>query len=152
MNEIEYSHASKYWDSQNEPRDKMQALWRGARQKCPNCGDGPVFSSFLKVAGNCKNCGEDLHHQRSDDAAPYFTIFIVGHIIVPLILMLEIYVFPPVWVYGVVFIPLVIALTLLILPRVKGAVVAFQWALYMHGFDKNEPAEPASHFDPEMTG
>ena len=46
--------------------------------------EGKLFRSFLKVADTCSVCGEELHHQRADDAPPYFTMFIVGHIVVPL--------------------------------------------------------------------
>ena len=43
----------------------------------------------MKVTDTCPHCGEALHHQRADDAPPYFTIFIVGHIMIPLVLIVE---------------------------------------------------------------
>ena len=33
------------------------------------------------------------------------------------------------------WIPLALLLTLVTLPRIKGAIVALQWALRMHGFE-----------------
>ena len=48
-----------------------------------------MFAKFLKVADTCPHCGEELHHHRADDAPPYFTIFIVGHIVIPLVLVTE---------------------------------------------------------------
>ena len=149
MTKVEHSDPSSTGSAQSEPREKTTSMIRGARKKCPSCGEGSVFSSFLKVIDNCPTCGEELHHQRSDDAAPYFTIFIIGHIIVPLIVLMETYIVPPVWVYGVTLLPLIVVLTLLILPRVKGAIVGLQWALKMHGFDQNErtTSTPQMHQD-----
>ena len=67
-----------------------RAMWRGFRGRCPNCGQGRMFRAFLKVADSCKNCGEDLHHHRADDAPAYFVILIVGHVVVPLALSVEV--------------------------------------------------------------
>ncbi len=116
-------------------RSIWTAMRRGAVCTCPNCGKGPIFHRYLKVADTCSNCGEALHHHRADDAPPYFTIFIVGHLVVPLTLWAERMWQPEMWVHAVLWIPLAIVLTLIMLPLVKGAVVGLQWALYMHGFE-----------------
>ncbi len=34
-----------------------QALKRGLRFRCPNCGEGRVFSSFFKMRDECPVCG-----------------------------------------------------------------------------------------------
>lgn len=34
-----------------------QALRRGLRFRCPNCGEGRVFSSFFKMRDECEVCG-----------------------------------------------------------------------------------------------
>ena len=71
------------------------SLMRGAALKCPACGAGAMFRRYLKVADACPQCGEELHHHRADDAPPYFTIVIVGHIVVSLVLMVEMAYRPP---------------------------------------------------------
>jgi uncharacterized protein (DUF983 family) len=76
-----------------------------------------------------------LHHHRADDAPPYFTIVIVGHIVVGLVLAVEMAYRPPLWVHAALWLPLTLILTLVVLQVVKGALVALQWALLMHGFD-----------------
>jgi uncharacterized protein (DUF983 family) len=116
-------------------RPVFQAMWRGARGKCPACGKGRLFPRYLKVAASCEECGEALHHHRADDAPPYFTIFAAGHIIVPLMLAFEVAFKPALWVHVAVWGPATIAMCLAMLPPIKGAVVGLQWALYMHGFD-----------------
>lgn len=121
-------------------RDWRKAFGRGLRMKCPNCGKGSMFRAYLKVADTCSHCGEELHHQQADDAPPYFTIFLVGHIIVPLVLIVEKVFFPPMWLHFALWLPLTIVLSLGLLPMVKGALVAYQWALGMHGFAETAPA------------
>jgi len=97
-----------------------------------------MFRRYLKVVDACPHCGEELHHHRADDAPPYFTIVIVGHIVVGLVLAVEMAYRPPLWVHAALWLPLTLILALTVLPIVKGALVALQWALLMHGFD---PAE-----------
>ncbi|MDP6342356.1 MAG: DUF983 domain-containing protein [Alphaproteobacteria bacterium] len=110
------------------------ALARGLRQLCPACGRGGLYGRFLKVRGDCPSCGLELHHHRADDAPPYFVILILGHLIVPATLMLERALTPPLWLHMALWLPLTLALSLLLLPRVKGALIGFQWAHRMHGF------------------
>lgn len=115
-------------------RSVPQAMWRGALERCPQCGVGHLYRAYLKVVDRCAHCGEELHHHRADDAPPYFTIFIVGHIVIGGVLWLENVFAPPPWVQAAAWLPATIALALLLLPRVKGALVGLQWALRMHGF------------------
>jgi len=122
------------------PRPVFQSMLRGALCRCPACGHGALFDGYLTVRPECPACGEALHHHRADDAPPYFTILIVGHIIVSLVLTVEIAFRPPIWVHMSLWVPLTILSSLALLRPIKGAVVGLQWALYMHGFDPN--AEP----------
>ena len=89
---------------------------------------------YLKVRVACAECGQELHHQRADDAPPYFTILITGHLVVGGALILEQVYHPPAWLHFSIWLPLTLGLTLALLPRVKGALVGIQWALRMHGF------------------
>lgn len=115
-------------------RNLMQAVRRGFFGHCPHCGKGKLLRSFLKVVDNCSVCGEDFTAQRADDAPPYFTILIVGHIIVPMMFYVEIE-YTPTLLFSAIMWPLLTGLaSLALLPRVKGAVVGMQWAMRMHGF------------------
>jgi uncharacterized protein (DUF983 family) len=117
------------------PRDKIQAVWRGFLGRCPNCGKGHMFRAYLKVNDRCPVCHEELYHQRADDAPPYVTMFIVAHVVVALLLSVEaVWVDAPFWLEAVIFSIVTVLLSLVILPRVKGALVALQWSLRMHGF------------------
>ena len=63
----------------------LTAIGRGLAGRCPACGKSRLFSGFLRVTDVCANCGAPLGLARADDAPPYFTIFITGHIVVPLL-------------------------------------------------------------------
>ena len=67
-----------------------------------------------------------------DDAPPYFTIFLVGHIVVPLMLWVEKDWMPDLWVHVLLWIPLSLILTFLFLPRIKGAVLGAMVHLGIH--------------------
>ena len=112
------------------------ALWRGFTGRCPACGTGKMFRKFLKVADECSHCGEDLHHHRADDMPAYILILILGHILVPLIVTVELLYAPPYWIYFAIWLPLTIVLGIGLLQPVKGVIVALQWRMGMHGFHK----------------
>ena len=108
--------------------DFWTSIFRGWRGRCPRCGTGSLFSSFLKMQSNCPSCGLALEPFRADDAPAYFTILAVGHVVVPMVLAFEKYGDqPPLWAHALLWLPLSVALALLLLPRIKGAVIALLW-------------------------
>jgi uncharacterized protein (DUF983 family) len=123
------------------PRPPWQPFRRGFAGRCPACGEGRVFRKYLKVADSCASCGEELHHHRADDAPPYFTILIVGHVVGTVLLVGEEW-WPeaPMWMPILAGLILAVVMSLALLPRVKGALIGWQWALRMHGFG-GTPAE-----------
>ena len=134
-----------------------RAVWpslkRGLRGRWPACGDGKLLHGYSKVNDQCPSCGEELHHHRADDFPQYVTIFIVGHVLVAALLLVdELWPDLPMSFHYVVWPSLVIVLSLWLLPVVKGALIAYQWALRMHGFETahaapermaDKPASPA---------
>ncbi|TNF23312.1 MAG: DUF983 domain-containing protein [Rhodobacteraceae bacterium] len=116
------------------------ALWKGWRRKCPRCGNGPLLSGYLKVRKSCLVCREEFHHHRADDGPAYLTILIVGHLMAPLLLASFVTWRPEPLVLFTVFSVGTIGLSLYLLPRLKGAIVAFQWARLMHGFSRKTGA------------
>src|ERR1700758_4795696 len=134
--------AVKTWTRESglaEKRDVWSALKRGFRGRCPRCGQGKLFRAFLKVDNNCSVCGLDFTPHRADDLPAYLVIVIVGHLVVPLALMIETEYSPPIVLQLAVYLPLTLVLSLVLLQPVKGAVVGLQWALRMHGFDEENP-------------
>ncbi len=117
-----------------EERPLKPALLRGWQRRCPNCGAGPMMRGYLTVRQSCPVCGEELHHHRADDGPAYLTILIVGHLLAPLLLYVFVRWRPDPIVLATLFSVGTVGLSLFLLPRLKGAVVAIQWAKRMHGF------------------
>ena len=134
------SPVTKVWTRDSglvEKRDVWTALKRGFRGRCPRCGQGKLFRAFLKTADNCSVCTQDFTPHRADDLPAYLVIVIVGHIVVPLALYIETNYAPPMALQLSVYLSLTLFGSLALLQPVKGAVVALQWALRMHGFDEH---------------
>ncbi|MEL6750681.1 MAG: DUF983 domain-containing protein [Pseudomonadota bacterium] len=119
-------------------RSKADAVWKGIKGTCPNCGEGQLFDRWLKVTPTCSACGEELHHERAQDLPPYITITIVGHIVVTLLMMVEANFEWSMTTHLLVWIPVATAMTLALMQPVKGGVVGLQWAIRMFGFGGNE--------------
>ena len=129
---------------QKEPL--MQDLMRGFRCRCPRCGEGKLFKSFLKTNDSCAICGQEFFHHRADDLPAYLVVVIAGHVMVGFALALEDWFHPPTWAHLAVTLPLTLVVIFGLLPPVKGAVIALQWRLGMHGF-KNANSRLAASGD-----
>ena len=128
--------------------ETAETLWKGFRGHCPACGKGRMFRAYLKVADNCPACGEELHHHRADDFPAYLVIVITGHILVPIVLAVETTFAPALWLSIPLWLTLACIMSIGLLQPVKGAVVALQWHLGMHGFE--EPRKMAE-LEPTVT-
>jgi uncharacterized protein (DUF983 family) len=120
-------------------RSFIQALARGACRRCPECGQGRLFQGYLKVQPVCEDCGHENGRYRADDAPPYFTILIVGHLVIAPMLA-----FPFIWRWSVwhvlaLTMPVLAGMTLLVLPLVKGAVIGAHWAVEPRAAEDVEP-------------
>jgi uncharacterized protein (DUF983 family) len=121
-------------EAEVEERPLKPALLRGWRRRCPCCGAGPMMRGYLAVRDECPVCGETLSHQRADDGPAYLTILIVGHLLAPSLLWVFVTWRPDPATLFAIFSVGTVALSLFLLPRIKGAMVALQWAKRMHGF------------------
>ena len=136
-----------YGGQARNDRSVWQAMARGFTGRCPHCGQGKLFSRYLKVADECEACGEAYHHHRADDLPAYLVIFVVGHLVVGLFMGAEQLFELSTWGHLAIWVPVTIASCLLLIQPTKGAVVGLQWALRMHGFS-GEPDALDTH--PEL--
>ena len=112
---------------------RLAAILRGLAHRCPNCGEGPLYRAYLKVVGECGSCRHRLGEYRADDGPAYFTILLVGHLVVAPMLFLQWIWKAPIWlVLPSTLIPLAV-ITLLVLPRVKGALIGLLYSLRITG-------------------
>ena len=127
-----------------ENRSWVRALGRGFAKRCPQCGEGKLFSGYVKNVSTCSVCNLDISGHKADDAPPYFTIMVIGHLIIPLALAFRQLFEPPLMVQFAVWTPILIIATWAFLPRSKGAMIGVQWANRMHGFSTVSPRPGAN--------
>jgi uncharacterized protein (DUF983 family) len=106
-------------------------LGRGLAGRCPVCGKGRLFDGFLRVAHECEHCHAPIGLARADDAPPYFTILIVGHIVIAGLVITQKLYDPPTWLMSVIFLPLTVILALGLIRPVKGATVGLMLSFNM---------------------
>ena len=109
------------------------SVGRAFRRRCPHCGVGKIFKGYLKLSDKCSKCSAPTGEIRADDLPPYLTILLVGHIIVPALLVVEGAYHPPMWMQMVIWPSLTLLLTLSFLPFIKGAAVGLMWHLKLSG-------------------
>lgn len=105
------------------------ALWRGLRCTCPACGETKIFVGYLRVGDDCKVCGAPLSNIQADDAPPYFTIFVVAHIVVPLMLLTDRAYALSDLTQAAIWLPVTTILCLGLLRPIKGATVGLMLRL-----------------------
>jgi uncharacterized protein (DUF983 family) len=99
----------------------------GLACRCPRCGEGALFSGFLKVAPVCESCGLDLKFADSGDGPAVFVIFAVAPIVMILAFIVEALFHPAPWMHLVLWIPTIIVLSLLLLRPFKATLIALQY-------------------------
>ncbi len=131
-------HSPHRWEPDRSPRlpawplpSYPVALGRGLLGRCPACGSTPIFRGYLRVVDGCPRCTTPLGRARADDAPPYFTILVVGHLVVPSMLILERAESPPGWVQAAIWLPVTLFLSLALLRPIKGATVGLMLKLGM---------------------
>jgi uncharacterized protein (DUF983 family) len=112
----------------NETWPPVEPIAAGLKGRCPRCGQGGLFSSFLTVATKCDACGLDYSFADAGDGPAVFVILIIGFIVVGLALWMEVSVGPPLWVHFLLWIPLTFILSLTALRLIKGVLITLQYA------------------------
>jgi uncharacterized protein (DUF983 family) len=109
----------------------MTAIGRGVMGRCPACGQTHAFAGWLRIVPACVACGAPLGRYRADDAPPYFTIFAVGHIVIPLMFWMETTMHPPLWVHAAIWLPTSAILAMVLLRPIKGGTLGLMLKLGM---------------------
>ena len=113
--------------SQDSYHPRRSPIAIGLKCRCPRCGEGWLYEGFLTVAERCNVCGLDLQKADSGDGPAVFIIFILGFIVVPLALLLESAVAPPLWLHLVIWPPVIVGGALALLRPAKGILIALQF-------------------------
>ncbi len=133
---MEHDHAELHpaYATALPERPTWPAIAKAMTGRCPNCGRGALFQTYLKLNDACGTCGQDLTHARADDGPAYLTILLTAKVMGTSMLFAFQAWQPSPYVLLTVFGLGTIAMALALLPRFKGLIVGVQWAKRMHGF------------------
>lgn len=107
----------------------LTCLLRGTRRRCPACGAGEIFVSYLKRAERCPACGESFDGLDADDGPAWLTIGLVAHLVIPLLIFLEMHAALLWWQEGLIVMAMTIITALALLPVSKGIFIAALWLM-----------------------
>lgn len=122
-------------------RSWTRAAARGMGRRCPQCGEGALFAGYVRTLNSCAFCGLNFSDHRADDAPPYVTMMIAGHVVIPLALLAKQVFDWPLGLQFAVWTPAIVIFAGWLLPVTKGALIGLQWANRMHGFGAAPPGE-----------
>jgi uncharacterized protein (DUF983 family) len=105
----------------------LSSVLAGVRGLCPRCGQGKIFSGFLKLEPRCARCGLDLGFADSGDGPAVFVSLLGGFLVLGAALWVELVYEPPLWVHLAVFLPLTAIVCLGLLRPLKGVLIALQY-------------------------
>jgi uncharacterized protein (DUF983 family) len=109
------------------------AAGRALLGRCPCCGQGKLMRGYLKQVENCSVCGESFGQIRADDAAPWLTIILVGHVFLPFAFLVNLD-WMPTWAAMLSLAALFVAISLAILPRAKALFIGILWQTRAPGY------------------
>lgn len=122
---------------------KVSPLSAGLGCRCPECGEGPVFKSYLGLAPNCTSCGADFSKADAGDGPAFFVMFLVGILVTPPVLVVQVAFDPPAWMQMLIWTPVIILVAVWLLRPFKSLLFALQWT---------NKAEQAEWEDPDGDG
>ena len=124
-----------------EPLSGGALIWRALFCKCPKCGEAGLYKPGILpvLRDTCPACGLLLAQNDVGDSAAVFLIFVLGFLLVPLALLFEYLLSPPLWAHGVVWGAVALGLTLVGLRPLKSYVIALQFKHRPEGFLPGAP-------------
>ena len=102
----------------------MKAILLG---RCPRCGVGGLFTGYLSVGTQCKQCGLDYAPFDPGDGPAVFGILIGGALLLPSVLWVEFTFEPPWWVHVLIWTPVICIVMLGLLRLTKAALLVLQY-------------------------
>lgn len=99
----------------------------GLKMRCPRCGQGRLFKGFLTFRPACDVCDLDFSGQDTGDGPAALIILLVGALVMPAALFVEVSYQPAYWIHAVLWLPLIVLLPLLLLRPLKAIMFALQF-------------------------
>lgn len=105
----------------------LRCISRGLRGRCPACGEGRLFTAYLKQAPACTQCGAPTGQIAADDGPSWLTILMLGPLLATLTFIAARHEDWPRWITLPVLGVFAIGAVLFLLPRIKGALIGALW-------------------------
>ncbi|TAL29931.1 MAG: DUF983 domain-containing protein [Phenylobacterium sp.] len=113
----------------HHPYENPTSLEAGLRCRCPRCGEGKLFRSFLKIADHCDRCGLDYGFADPADGPAFFVMSGVSIAVMAVWAWSVVAFQPPIWLQFATVFPALFGGALATLQPVKAWLVAEQ---YLH--------------------
>lgn len=107
--------------------DALSPLRTGIAGKCARCGQGRLFSSFLKIAPRCEHCGLDFSFADPADGPAFFVMSITSFLAVGVMFVLQAMTPLPEWLLLSITGLVIVALSLALLVPIKGWLINAQY-------------------------
>jgi uncharacterized protein (DUF983 family) len=95
--------------------------------RCPRCGEGKLYSGYLKLVERCERCELPLAKSDSGDGPAVFLIFILGFTLVPPAIIISILTDMPLWLHTIIWSVLILGATLGMLQPAKALTLLLQY-------------------------
>ena len=116
----------------------MRTLLAQIRQpRCPKCGQGKLFKDMLGIVDECSSCGLVLKHHDAADGPTFFSLVVVGFLVIGLVALVEIHYAPPLWVHAALWIPFTFLASIACLRAFKTILITFEHRLAL--LKENDP-------------
>jgi uncharacterized protein (DUF983 family) len=104
-------------------------LTAGIKPLCPKCRVGRLYPPgfHLDVVPVCPNCGLEIGRNDSADGPAVFLIFLLGFALVPLAVLVDVLLSPPLWAHAVIWTVAALGITIGLLRPLKALVIYLQY-------------------------
>lgn len=100
------------------------------RHRCPRCGTGSLYKGYLTIRSECPQCGLDYTGHDVGDGPAFFTLTILGFVVVAFAAMMETVFRMPYWLNMIVSVALLAVMTPLLLRWFKSYLIALKYKLH----------------------
>tara|TARA_R110002124_G_scaffold149220_1_gene314990 strand:- start:128979 stop:129386 length:408 start_codon:yes stop_codon:yes gene_type:complete len=128
--------------NQNKKNAVFSMLKTALLCQCPKCKHSTMFKKDFLVfdlEDQCTNCGLDLSRSDAADGPAVFLIFVLGFLLVPVALTVEMKIGWPIWLHLAVWGGIGLAMTLWSLKPIKALAIALQYKFRESDWDENPP-------------
>jgi len=103
-------------------------IWRGMKLRCPRCGEGKLFRSYLKPVEHCSSCQQPWSHVRAELAPAWAAMTLAAHLTVGIWHLFFWKTEMPSWQLTSILGVIATLICLISLPAMKGLFMAILWA------------------------